>query len=35
MAVQSALDVFCTADPATDPRKVLRQAFDLRQPDHL
>jgi serine/threonine-protein kinase len=29
IAVQCALDVFCTADPATDPRKVLRQVFDL------
>jgi serine/threonine-protein kinase len=29
MAVQCVLDVFCTADVATEPRKVLRQAFDL------
>ena len=29
IAVQCALDVFCTADAATDPRKVLRQAFDF------
>jgi serine/threonine-protein kinase len=29
LAVQCALDVFCTADASTDPRKVIRQAFDL------
>ena len=29
IAIQCALDIFCTADPATEPRKVLRQAFDL------
>ena len=29
LAVQCALDVFCTTDSATDPRKVIRQAFDL------
>jgi serine/threonine-protein kinase len=29
LAVQCVLDVFCTADVATEPRKVLRQAFDL------
>jgi protein phosphatase len=29
LAVQSALDVFCTSDPDTEPRKVIRQAFDL------
>lgn len=28
MAVQNMLDVFCTAEPATDPRKVIRQGFD-------
>jgi len=28
MAVQCALDVFCAADVTTEPRKVLRQAFD-------
>ncbi len=29
LAVQSALDVFCTANSAPDPRRVIRQAFDL------
>jgi serine/threonine-protein kinase len=29
LAVQCALEVFCTTDFATDPRKVIRQAFDL------
>jgi serine/threonine-protein kinase len=29
IAIQCALDIFCTADPATDPRKVLRQIFDF------
>ena len=29
LAVQSALDVFCTANSSPDPRKVIRQAFDL------
>jgi serine/threonine protein phosphatase PrpC/tRNA A-37 threonylcarbamoyl transferase component Bud32 len=29
IAVQCALDIFCTSDPATEARKVLRQAFDL------
>ena len=29
LAVQSALDVFCTANSAPEPRKVIRQAFDL------
>jgi serine/threonine-protein kinase len=29
LAVQCTLDVFCTADAALEPRKVLRQAFDL------
>ena len=28
MAVQNVLDVFCTAAPDTEPRKVIRQAFD-------
>jgi len=28
MAVQSVLDVFCTSTAATEPRKVIRQAFD-------
>jgi len=29
LAIQCALDIFCTSDPATDPRKVLRQVFDF------
>jgi serine/threonine protein phosphatase PrpC/tRNA A-37 threonylcarbamoyl transferase component Bud32 len=29
LAVQSALDVFCTANSAPEPRRVIRQAFDL------
>jgi serine/threonine-protein kinase len=29
LAVQCALDVFCTASPDTEPRKVIRQAFDF------
>ena len=28
MAVQSVLDVFCSAEAATEPRKIIRQAFD-------
>jgi serine/threonine protein phosphatase PrpC/tRNA A-37 threonylcarbamoyl transferase component Bud32 len=29
LAVQCGLDIFCTADPTIDARKVLRQVFDL------